>query len=59
MPYTTQAEFEDKMKEILKKTDDDTEMFHVYADELMCDVLKGLGYEAGVKIFEEHKRWYA
>ena len=59
MGYMTPAEFEDKMRIILRDDDNDLEMFHVRADELMCEVLRGLGYEAGVKIFEEHKRWYA
>lgn len=59
MGYMTPAEFEDKMQIILRDYGNDTEMFHRKADELMCEALKGLGYETGVKIFEKQKRWYA
>ena len=57
MLYVTPAEFEDEMKKIANT--DDSETSHVAADELMCKVLVSHGYEAGVKIFENMRKWYA
>lgn len=37
----------------------DTEGKHVVADRLMCEVLRALGYEKGVKIFEAMPKWYS
>lgn len=51
------AEFERKMREISEI--DDSETKHIKADELMCEVLKSLGYEVGVEIFEKMRKWYA
>ena len=31
---------------------------HIYADNLMCQVLEELGYGEGVKIFHEIEKWY-
>lgn len=39
--------------------DDDPEEAHVRADELMCKVLKEMGYGAGVSVFEDMKKEYA
>jgi len=52
----TPAQFVRKMMEIddMKHPDEK----HTKADELMCDTLKRLGYEDGVKIFEEMDKWY-
>ena len=36
-----------------------TEMAHILADELMCDLLRELGYGDGVDIFEKMYKWYA
>ena len=32
---------------------------HQDADKLMCQVLKSLGYEKGVVLFEQLDKWYA
>lgn len=32
---------------------------HIEADALMCETLRRLGYEEGVQIFENLKKWYA
>ncbi|WP_288333394.1 hypothetical protein [Cloacibacillus porcorum] len=37
----------------------DYERFHVEADELMCRILRDLGYGAGVGIFERGVKGYA
>jgi hypothetical protein len=36
----------------------DTEMAHIMADELMCKLLRELGYGDGVDIFENMNKWY-
>lgn len=38
---------------------EDTEIAHVEADKLMCEVLSEFGYEAGVEIFKIMDKWYA
>lgn len=50
-------EFTERMKQI--KEGGDIEIRHSDADNLMCEVLADLGYEEGVKIFEEMSKWYA
>lgn len=52
----TPAEFAAKMSDL----DEDREDDHIRADELMCQVLAGLGYGEGVKIFIEdiHRRYH-
>ncbi len=35
------------------------EDYHKAADNLMCRVLRELGYSEGVKIFLKSERWYA
>lgn len=37
----------------------DVEDAHGQADELMCELLRSLGYEEGVKLFERMDKWYA
>lgn len=50
-------EFYEKISEIAK--DYDIEDGHYAMDNLMCDVLKSLGYKKGIEIFESMERWYA
>ena len=57
MTPMTPEEFEKKMKECFDSRD--VEMNHADADDLMCELLENLGYEAGVKIFNSHAKWYA
>ena len=64
MDYMTPAAFEDAMRDIVKGSEYgdgkfSPETFHINADELMCKVLTSLGYEAGVKIFENTEKWYS
>ena len=54
----TPAEFEQRMKE-LREDIEDIEERHIKADELLCETLKSLGYDAGVKLFERTRKWYA
>ena len=39
--------------------DDDKEGRHINMDNLMCELLRHLGYDAGVKIFDDTDMWYA
>ena len=50
-------EFADKMRQIADKKD--TERGHVEMDDLMCELLKSLGYREGVEIFDDAPKWYA
>lgn len=51
--------FAEKMQQIADDPEMDTEQGHVRADALMCELLKKLGYEDGVAIYEAMSRWYA
>lgn len=37
----------------------DKELQHVRADDVLCDLLKRLGFEAVVDEFEKVDKWYA
>lgn len=50
-------EFADEMRKI--NEDPDVERKHAWADSLMCEQLKELGYSEGIKIFEKMNKWYA
>jgi hypothetical protein len=53
----TPEEFKAAMSQAFDKCD--TESAHVYADELMCDLLRKLGYGEGIDIFDSEEKWYA
>lgn len=52
-------EFEERMRAIAEDPDYDEELGHGAADWLMMEVLRDLGYGAGVDIFESMDVWYA
>lgn len=56
-------EFADKMIEIASYADEygyfDDEVAHVKADNLMCALLRSLGYQEGVRIFENLPKYYS
>lgn len=52
-------EFTQKMMDIESVHGGDIEAAHGRADEVMCDLLRELGYGDGVDIFERMDRWYA
>ncbi len=54
----TPAEFEDKMRAI-NDSGDEIDTNHIAADDLMCAVLRDLGYTKGVEIFERMPKWYS
>lgn len=51
--------FYEKMDQIRMQYKSDLEACHVEMDDLMCKVLNELGYEAGVRVFENTEKWYA
>lgn len=53
----TDDEAAERLQEISQNHD--TEGGHVYADELLCEVLKSLGYTKTVEAFENMEKWYA
>ena len=55
----TPTEFKEKMIEIADEFDEDEELRHIKADELMCELLADLGYGEGVEVFECMSKWYA
>ena len=38
---------------------EDTEMAHIYADNLFCDILSALGFNKAVEVFVQMDKWYA
>lgn len=49
---------EKALKELIEKYGYDTSLCHQKADKLLCRILKELGFENVVKIFEELNKWY-
>ncbi len=54
----TPKEFADRMRAITSEVVDIGGM-HSDADDLLCEVLRSLGYEEGVAIFEGADKWYS
>ena len=54
----TPREFANQMEYIFTPNFD-LERSHGMADDLLCEILKELGYGEGVKIFEDADKWYA
>ena len=55
----TPEEFTNKMRELYDKPYIDVEIEHAEANDMMCDILRELGYGEGVAIFEGAVKWYA
>jgi len=52
----TPDEFEEEMR---KRSDADwVDTDHMRMDELMCELLRSLGYGKGVEVFEGTQKWY-
>lgn len=55
----TPEQFAEKMREIHADPEGlGPPTTHGQSDDLMCQVLRELGYGEGVDIFEQSKRWY-
>ena len=48
-----------KIHKDLKKGEYDEEVAHQYADEILCDLLKELGFREVVKAWDKIPKWYA
>jgi len=55
----TPQEFADKIRAIEETHGGDNEAMHSEADDLMCKLLREMGYGEGIAIYEEWTRWYA
>ena len=58
----TPEEFKNEMQKIrnrLGKKYIDEEIIHAEGDDLMCKLLRELGYGEGVDVFEDMPKWYA
>lgn len=55
----TPEEFEKEMITIRDRYGSDYEGFHIRADDLMCDLLRSFGFNAGIDIFEKADKWYS
>ena len=47
------------MERLMQDFSHDTEQFHRLSDILFCHILRDMGYEKAVDIFERHEKWYA
>lgn len=48
-----------RMENIFYSSGKDVEGCHGAMDDLMCEVLRSLGYGDGVDVFEAAEKWYA
>lgn len=55
----TPEEFHERMKAFDGGRFGDAEEDHRQADDLMCELLRSLGYGDGVSVFENMTKWYA
>jgi hypothetical protein len=59
LDHATPEQAAEKMREVVRAHGGDPEGTHIAADELLCDVLRRLGYGDMVNIFLSTTRWYA
>ena len=55
----TPEEFAKKMCDLEREFHHDPEDKHARMDGLMCEVLRQLGYGAGIDTFQNAEMWYA
>ena len=53
----TREEAIEKLKD--EQKNDDIEMAHVRADDVLCDLLRSLGYGDVVEEYEKVEKWYS
>lgn len=58
-PIVTPEKFGEEMIKIKNTHGNDLESCHGLMDECLCKTLFKLGYEHGVKVFEDTDKWYA
>lgn len=49
---------EKALKKLIEKYGYDTSLIHQKADKLLCRILKELGFDKVVEIFEDLYKWY-
>lgn len=49
----------EELQAIVNKDDEDYDSGHEAADEILCQLLKHLGYEEIVKVYYEIGKWYS
>lgn len=52
-------DYTERMRKLADNNDDDIEARHVEMDDLMCEILKEMGFNELVEIFNETEKWYA
>lgn len=55
----TPEEFEKELIILAETYINNPECFHELSDELMCNVLRALGYNKGIDIIESIEHWYS
>jgi hypothetical protein len=55
----TPKTFKTRMANLFYSSINDPEYYHGKMDELMCELLRSLGYGDGIDIFESAEKWYA
>lgn len=61
-PTMTPDEFKQAMADARHKFDEDKydeEYVHIKMDDIMCDLLRSLGYGEGIDIFNNTPMWYS
>ena len=56
---TTPEEFLNKMLELKAKRKSDPELLHEEANDLLCAMLRELGYGEGVDVYDSMEKWYS
>jgi len=51
--------FKEEMLKIKASSEKDPEAAHGDADDLMCKVLRQLGYASGIDVFDNRTAWYS
>lgn len=54
----TPDEVLEQAEEIIALFDDDPSKVHPMLDDLLCAVLRSLGYERLVNLYQEQERWF-
>ena len=53
------AKYVTEMAVLADESEKNTELSHIYADRLLCDILKEIGLSEVAEEFERCKKWYS
>lgn len=59
MNNLTPEQFKEEMERLEREYDGDPEYMHGAGDDLMCNLLRSLGYSEGIDIYDNWTKWYA